>query len=212
MVPWRGKGGRWYAALYDRVTRLAEERLLADLRRWLVGEVRGRVIEIGVGTGATFPYYPEATQVEGIEPNPFMLLRAQRRLTELGRRSISLHLARAEHLPFRAGVFDTAVVTLVLCTVGDVGASLAELRRVLRPGGQLRFIEHVRNDGHWAGWLQDILTIPWSRLSGCHLNRRTIHLLSQAGFEITEQRRHIRYPGPALLVGPVIGGVARAGG
>ncbi len=140
------QGHRWFAALYDRVTACGERRAGTKLRPRLMGEAQGRVLEIGVGTGASFEYYPPGSQVVGTEPDPHMLKRARKRLEELGASNIELHQAPAEELPFEDASFDHVVSTLVLCTVKDAPRALSEARRVLKPEGTHRFWEHVRND------------------------------------------------------------------
>jgi len=180
------QGHRWFAALYDRLTGPAERRLLSKIRPRIVGDVRGRVLEIGVGTGASLEYYPADAQVVGTEPDPFMLERARKRLAALGRNNIELRQASAEELPFEDASFDHVVSTLVLCTVRDQARALAEARRVLKPGGTLRFIEHVRNDeSRFWGTVQELITPLWRWWgAGCHPNRRTQQAIEDAGFRI----------------------------
>ncbi|MBI3970246.1 MAG: class I SAM-dependent methyltransferase, partial [Chloroflexi bacterium] len=147
------KGHRWFAATYDLVNRWGERRLLGPLRRRLLGNATGTVLELGAGTGVSFPYYPRAATIVATEPDPFMLRRARRRAAQL---DLPVRFVRctAETLPFAGATFDTVAVALVLCTVEDLPQSLAEARRVLKPDGTLRFIEHVRADG-FAGEVQD---------------------------------------------------------
>ena len=180
------QGHRWFAALYDRLTGPAERRLLSKIRPRIVGDVRGRVLEIGVGTGASLEYYPADAQVVGTEPDPFMLERARKRLAALGRNNIELRQASAEELPFEDASFDHVVSTLVLCTVRDQARALAEARRVLKPGGTLRFIEHVRNDeSRFWGTVQELITPLWRWWgAGCHPNRRTQQAIEDAGFRL----------------------------
>ena len=199
------RGHRWFAAAYDSMMRSGERRTIGKIRRELLHGVRGDVLEIGAGTGLNFEYYPSEARVIALEPDPYMLKRAQRRLRALDRRNIDVRTAPAEHLPFDPASFDAVVSTLVLCTVGDVAQSLAEVRRVLRPGGELRFLEHVRAEG-LPGRLQDIAQPVWSWVgAGCHPNRRTEAAIAAAGFEITRIERE------RLNVAlPVIYGIARA--
>lgn len=193
------EGHRWFAALYDPLTRWAERKLLARPRTTIAGEAAGRVLEIGAGTGANFPYYRAAQEVVATEPDPFMLRRARARARELGL-AIELHQARAEALPFPEHSFDSVVSTLVLCTVADQGRALAEVRRVLRPGGTFRFIEHVRACG-FPGCLQDALTPAWRWFgAGCRPNRRTAQSIEAAGFDIVHLQRR-RLPFTPLIVG-----------
>ena len=199
------RGHRWFAATYDALSRSGERRTLGKMRRELLHDLHGEVIEIGAGTGANFEHYAPDARVIALEPDPFMLKRAQRRLAVLKLPNIDLRLAPAEHLPFDAASFDAAVATLVLCTVGDAGQSLAELRRVLRPGAKLVFIEHVRARG-LGGRMQDIIQPAWTWFgAGCHPNRRTEASIRTAGFEIEQITR-----GRMNAVLPIIHGTARA--
>lgn len=196
------KGHRWLAATYDLVTWWSERRLLSQLRPLIAGEAVGRVLEIGAGTGANFPYYRDVEKLVATEPDPYMLRRARRRANEL-ELEVEFHQCPAEALPFADASFDTVVATLVLCTVADPGRALAEIRRVLKPGGTFRFIEHVRAGGGLVARVQDLLTPLWRWFgAGCHLNRRTAESIAAAGFDIVEL-----LPQQALLV-PFIIGVA----
>ncbi len=197
------KGHRWFAAVYDLATGRFEAKLLGRLRAWVAGEAVGRVLEVGVGTGANFPYYPEGLSVVAVDPDPFMLARARKRAGRLGR-DPDLIRAAAEALPFADGSFDTVVATLVFCSVLDPDRALAEVRRVLRPGGTFRFIEHVRAGGGLLGRLQDTATPVWRRVAGgCHLNRQTVEAIKGAGFELVRLEWH------PLLFTPLAAGVAR---
>lgn len=184
----------------------SERRLIGPIRRRLLGDIRGRILEVGAGTGASFQYYSPEARVVAIEPDPFMLQRAQRRAEELGTSNIELRQASAEKLPFEDASFDNVVSTLVLCTVGDQAAALAEARRVLRPGGALCFIEHVRNDSsRFWGTTQDVIRPVWGLFSaGCHPNRRTLQAIRDAGFTIEWSETFSLAPG-----WPGIYGVAR---
>jgi ubiquinone/menaquinone biosynthesis C-methylase UbiE len=150
------RGHRWFAAIYDLVNRSAERRVLGPVRRSLLDEATGLVLEIGAGTGANLPYYRAADRVIAAEPDPFMLRRARRRAAAAPRPVVLVQCA-AEALPVRDGAVDQVVAALVLCSVEDEARALAEARRALRPGGALRFMEHVRAGGH-LGRLQDALT------------------------------------------------------
>ncbi len=174
--------------LYDAGMALAELRWLARWRGWLVGGARGRVLEIGCGTGRNLPRYPASARVVGIDPHWQNLERARRRAPVA-----ALVQARAEALPFRDGAFDTVVSSLVLCSVDDPAAALAELRRVLAPGGALRAIEHVRADRGWRARLQDAVQPAWTVVSGgCRPNRDTEAAVQTAGFGIADEGRRTR--------------------
>lgn len=205
------RGHRWFAALYDRLMASAERGFLRQVRQEVVGGARGRVLEIGAGTGANFPYYHDGAEVVALEPDPYMLRRARRRLRELGKR-IDLQQAPAEELPFADASFDAVVATLVLCTVRDPHRALTEIRRVLKPGGEYRFFEHVRFDHPLGAFWQDLVTPLWRWLGGgCHPNRDTARAIRESGFEILELRRTNPVPPipPMVFARPHIQGVAR---
>jgi ubiquinone/menaquinone biosynthesis C-methylase UbiE len=164
------------------------------LRRIVAGGARGRVFEIGAGTGSNLPFY-NWSQVDGLdvtEPDPFMLQRLESKLEGLpaeARAKVRAQQAPAETLPFEDGKFDCAVVTLVLCSVADVQASLAELRRVLKPTSEMRLIEHVQADGRWAT-VQKYIQPVYGWVSGeCRLSRRTEEAVRSAGFELEVTQR-----------------------
>ena len=197
------KGRRWFATSYDFLTRWSERRLLRHLRPRVAVGATGRVLEIGVGTGANFPYYQGVDKLVATDPDPFMLARAQKRAEELGL-SVEFHQCPAEALPFASGSFDTVVATLVFCSVSDPARALAEVERVLKPTGVLRFIEHVRADESFIGHIQDMLTPVWGWFgAGCHLNRRTAASIEAAGFEFLELQRR------RLPLMPLISGAAK---
>jgi ubiquinone/menaquinone biosynthesis C-methylase UbiE len=152
----------------------------------VAGEATGRVLEIGAGTGLNFPHYTQDADVIATEPDPLMLRKAEARAKEHG---IGLRTAPAEHLPFEDGSFDTVVSTGVFCSVDDPVRALAEVHRVLRPGGSLRFSEHVKA---WRP-LRRIVQLtfdPIHRLMfRCHIGRDTIKTMREAGFEIVDVER-----------------------
>lgn len=201
------RGHRWAAALYDTLMRTTERRLLRDLRGRLLGPLEGRVLEIGAGTGANFPFYSHAAAVVATEPDPYMLRRAKERLREVAHPKVELRLASAEALPFPDGSFEHVVGTLVLCTVPDPEAALREVRRVLKPDGRFHFVEHVRADGA-LGRAQDIIRPVWKFFAaGCVVNRRTGELIEAAGFVVESlERRRLNFGAPLLI------GVARPQG
>ncbi len=206
------KGHKWYAAIYDRVMAPDEDGILREIRTHVVGGARGRILEVGVGTGANFPYYKQtnANAIVGTEPDPFMLERARRKLQELAL-SIDLHQAPAEELPFEDSSFDTVITTFVLCTVQDLQRSLHEIRRVLKPSGQYRFYEHVRFVHPLAALIQDVATPVWQWFgAGCHPNRDIGAAIERAGFHLAELRRlrPIPLPPPFCITSPRILGVA----
>lgn len=202
--------GRLGAALYDPVLWLGERAGMSARRRRLLETASGAVLEIGAGTGLNLPYYGAPDRLVLTEPEPRMAERLRRRLEALGREA-EVYESGAEALPVPDAEFDTAVSTLVLCTVPDPHAALTELRRVLRPGGRLLFIEHVRAETpRLAAW-QDRLRAPWALVAGgCQCNRRTLELIEAAGFEVRELERE-RWRGMAPLVWPLVSGVAVRG-
>jgi ubiquinone/menaquinone biosynthesis C-methylase UbiE len=183
------RGHRWFASIYERRGRRGESPYEQELRGRVAGEATGRVLEIGAGTGLNFPHYPENAEVVATEPDPQMLRRAGPRASEHG---VDLRAAPAEHLPFPDRSFDTVVSTGVFCSVDDPKRALGEVHRVLRPGGQLRFSEHVRAERPLRRIVQ--LTFdPIHRLVfRCHIGRDTLRTMRQAGFEIEDLER-LRY-------------------
>lgn len=167
-----------FARLYDPVMAPAERTSLVEHRRYLVDDISGDVLDLGAGTGAMFPYFAERAAEEqnlelvAIEPDPHMLRKARDRAQSVDL-DISLEEAGAESLPFPDDSFDTVVASLVFCTIPDMDAALSEVARVLRPGGEFRFLEHVRGE-RALGVAHDVLKPAWHALAGgCHLNRQT---------------------------------------
>lgn len=182
---------RSFASRYERDSHNSErERFMMPLRREVTGLARGRVLEIGAGNGLNFAFYsPEQVEsVEATEPDSAMLGYARERAAAA---RVPVHLVQTpvEHLPFEDESFDSAVVTLVFCSVNDPLRGLSEVRRVLKPGGALLMVEHVRARGVLISALQQLATPFTRRLAGnCHWNRRTEQTVLEAGFKI-EQRR-----------------------
>jgi ubiquinone/menaquinone biosynthesis C-methylase UbiE len=202
---------RLFAALYDPLSKAAEQKFGADAKRELLANARGRVLEIGVGTGLSFPHYPADVELVGVEPSTPMLRRAQQRAAQLGR-DVTLVEGPAETLPFEDGSFDTVVSLAVLCSVRDPDRVLAEMRRVLRPGGRFLFIEHVRADDPALARRQDRYERPWGWFTcGCHPNRDTLAAIERAGFEVAALEREER-PELPQLVRPHIKGWGQAPG
>jgi ubiquinone/menaquinone biosynthesis C-methylase UbiE len=184
--------GKWFPRLYDILMEPLERRGVRDIRKNLVRKSQGHVLEIGSGTGFNFPYYDRAQKVIAIEPEPLM---RERSLPRAQNASVPIDViaAGAEELPFPDNTFDTVVGTLVLCTIPDTKKALEEMRRVCKPDGQVLFFEHVRLEHPFLGSMQDWLTPAWKRLcDGCHLNRNTLAMIEEAGFEITQVERHFK--------------------
>ncbi len=173
------------ASLYDGFMRPQDKLLgVGRQRQRLVAEARGRVLEIGFGTGLNLPYYPPVERLTAVEPDPHMRRRAADRVTGAEPAfPVELLDAPAEELPVADDTADTVVACLVLCTIGDVRTALAEARRVLAPGGRLLLLEHVRSEAPTVTWLQHAATPIWRNLAGgCHLDRRTVTEVEAAGF------------------------------
>lgn len=202
---------RLFAALYDRILRRSEDAGLREMRRGLVAEARGRVLELGAGTGLNLELYPEAvSELVLLEPGSQMAKRLRARVATSARTGVEIVESGAERLPFADDSFDSAVATLVLCTVPDPAAALAELRRVLKPGAPLLFLEHVRATEPALARRQDRLERPWRFLGdGCHCNRDTAASLTAAGFELSRLERG-RVPRAPAIVRPLIRGRALA--
>jgi ubiquinone/menaquinone biosynthesis C-methylase UbiE len=188
------KGHRWFAALYDRIMAPEEKRLFGPIRRAMLEDVGGDVLEIGAGTGVNFQYYQAGVSVTAIEPDPFMLSRARERASASPAR-IELQQTAAEELPFPDERFDFVIGTLVLCSVKDPPRVLAEVQRVLKRGGQFRLYEHVRYRNPLGGLAQDAFSPLWQWLgAGCHPNRDTERALREAGFEVLKLERRMGLP------------------
>jgi ubiquinone/menaquinone biosynthesis C-methylase UbiE len=197
--------------MYDRMLSGAEKAGLADRRRDLLAQANGRVLEIGAGTGLNLEHYPQSIEeIVFAEPEEPMARRLSRRLSEAGR-SAQVVTAPAENLPFADNSFDTVVSTLVLCTVNDPQRSLSEIARVLRPGGQFLFLEHIRaEDPKLARW-QDRLVRPWRAFGhGCHPNRPTPTLIEGSSLSLEEMEIG-EFPKAPPIVRPLAFGRARAG-
>ena len=200
-----------FARCFDRLSKLME-REIGDHRDELLADLRGRVLEVGAGNGINFGHYPETvTEVVAIEPEPYLRERAERAAAEAAV-AVSVRGGTADPLPVADAEFDAAVASLVLCTVPDQAQALAELRRALKPGGDLRFMEHVRADGGIKAGVQGALDRSgiWPFVGGgCHCSRDTVAAIEAAGFEIDLMRNFNLGPscGPT---NPHVLGVARA--
>jgi ubiquinone/menaquinone biosynthesis C-methylase UbiE len=180
-----------FPALYDAVMIAGGERALAPMRRRLAARARGRVLEIGAGTGLNFAFYGPGARVAAIDPDVGMLRRASTRAAR-SPAAVDLVAASAEALPFRDGAFDHVVVALAMCTIPDPGAALAEIRRVARPGAAVRMLEHVRVEHPVARRAQAWLTPLWRHVAGgCRLDRDTVSEVRASGLAVESVRAHL---------------------
>jgi ubiquinone/menaquinone biosynthesis C-methylase UbiE len=202
-------GERLFARMYDRMSAGTEKACLAAHRQTLLGGLGGDVIEIGGGTGANLPYYGEGVATLTLtEPSRPMIRRLQRRVDEHVP-TAKLLRAPAEDLPFEDDSFDVAISTLVLCSVDDQPRALRELRRVLRSGGRLLFMEHVRSDEPRVARLQDRMNWLNNLVVHCDCNRPTVDCIRAAGFSI-EQLQHGTLEKAPPFARPLVVGVADA--
>ncbi|MFA9426235.1 class I SAM-dependent methyltransferase [Natronorubrum sp. A-ect3] len=179
-----------FAMLYDR---LPQAFLLAPHRNYLVTDLSGSVLELGCGTGDMFPFVADtatsAIEYHAIEPDPHMRTRAARTARDLGL-GVTLRDARAESLPYPDDSFDVVLASVVFCTIQDPDAAIDEVARVLKPGGEFRFFEHVHADG-WQGTGQQLLNPLWERVAGgCQLTRETVpRFVGHDAFAVDEIER-----------------------
>lgn len=183
-----------FAALYDAALPL-EERVFGPHREYLAADLSGRVLDLGAGSGAMFSHVADAAadgrelEYHAVEPDPYMRRRAVERAREAG---LPVHLGegRAESIPYPDDAFDAVISAVVFCTVQDPAAGVDEVARVLKPGGEFRFFEHVGADG-WRRRGQELLTPLWKRAAGgCHLDRDTVErFVGHDAFDVIEVER-----------------------
>jgi ubiquinone/menaquinone biosynthesis C-methylase UbiE len=205
--------GPLFARGYDRLTKSTEEAGLSDKRRALLTRAQGRTLEIGAGTGVNLELYPDSvTELVLTEPDEHMRRQLETKLAALGRPAEVVD-AGGERLPFADASIDTAVATLVFCTIPDPAAAVGEIARVLRPEGRLLFLEHVRsNDPQAARW-QDRLERPWGWFGrGCHPNRDTLATIEASGLEVATVESDRMPKAPAIVQPLVVGEAKRRGG
>ena len=190
-------GHRTFAAVYDFASRRAGKSE-ARYRQEVVGGAAGRTLELGYGVGSNWRFLPADVEYVGIEPDPYMRKRAIAYLPS--GREVTILAADAQALPFEDGSFDTVLATLVFCTIPNAPLALAETRRILRPGGELRFWEHVGAESRPGALAQDAVKPLWKFLGGgCHVNRDTLAAIRAAGFDVTSLRHVKLGPLPAIV-------------
>ena len=203
-----------FARFYERFAPQMDRAGASKHREELLGGLTGRVIEVGAGTGLNFTRYPATvTEVLAVEPEP-RLRSAAEKAAQDAPVPVTVVDGLANALPADDGAFDAAVASLVLCSIRDLPGALTELHRVLKPGGELRFYEHVRSENAVFGSLQRVLDVAWPHMAGgCHTSRDTASEIARAGFEIEHVRRFSFRPSIfAAPVAPHIIGVARRPG
>lgn len=167
----------------------AAPQLSTSWRQRLVQDLEGHVLEIGVGTGENLPHYRRASQVSAIEPDPLRAA-AARAVARSAHVPVTIDVAPAEQLPYADALFDHVVSSLVFCSVNDQRIALAEIRRVLKPGGALHMVEHVHPDSTLLGWVFSAATPFWRQIAhNCHLNRPTLDVLAEEGWHVQVHKR-----------------------
>ncbi|MEK3853727.1 class I SAM-dependent methyltransferase [Cytobacillus sp. FSL H8-0458] len=187
-----------FPSLYDLAMQPLEKRKFQKIRSEILNMADGRVLEIGAGTGINFPLYQKADRVDAIEPNQAMI---EKSLSRKNAASVPIHIHRqsAEELEFADNTFDSAVATLVLCTIPNPEQALTEIKRVCKPQAKILFFEHVKMAQPALGFAQDALNPLWKRIcDGCHLNRDTLQTIQDSGMKITNVTAY--YKGLFLVV------------
>jgi ubiquinone/menaquinone biosynthesis C-methylase UbiE len=179
------------APRYDRSIAFWEKVLFRDGRQWVCSRAQGEVLEVAIGTGRNLTFYPAGVRLTGIDLSPAMLERARERAGELGM-EVDLREGDAQDLPFPGGSFDTVVCTLSLCNVPDDRRAVAEMKRVLWPGGRLLLLDHIRAASGLGRAVQKALEFVWVRLEGEHLLRRPLEHAKAEGLRIEERERYKR--------------------
>jgi ubiquinone/menaquinone biosynthesis C-methylase UbiE len=204
--------GRIFAAGYDTFQARMEREFFGKIRGDMLAGASGRVVEIGAGTGANLAHYPRTIdELVCTEPEEPMARRLREKAAGSGL-PVRVVSAPAEELPFDDDSFDTAVAALVLCTVDDPDRAVAEIARVLRPGGRFIFMEHVRSTDPGSARWQDRLHPLWVRFGhGCHCNRPTLDTIEASPLRVETHRRGVIRKAPPI-VRPLLTGVAVAPG
>ncbi|MGH3474221.1 MAG: class I SAM-dependent methyltransferase [Aeromicrobium sp.] len=188
----RKRAWRKQAPSYDRLIGWWERRFFGeDNRPWACSRADGKVLEVAVGTGLNLPFYDAGLDVVGIDLSPDMLAIARQRALET-RQDVDLREGDAHELEFADASFDSVVCTFSLCNIPDVDRALGEMHRVLRPGGKLILVDHIRSSNKPVLWVQKVAELVTLRIDGDHLTRRPSLSVEQHGFEITERERFAR--------------------
>lgn len=177
-----------HARTYDREMRFWDRFLFGNSRSWACSRATGEVLEVAIGTGLNLAFYPEDVTLTGIDLSEEMLSIARRRAADL-ERAVDLEQANAHALPFDAATFDTVVCTFGLCAIPDLDAAIAEMARVLRPGGRLILVDHVASSSRVARGVQRMLELATIPLGGEHFLRRPINQVRAAGFAVDRVER-----------------------
>ncbi len=199
---------RLFALTYDRSMARMEKAGFRELRELSIGQAKGDVLEVGGGTGSNLAYYgPAVSSLTMTEPEEPMLKRLEKKVREQTS-AAKVVRAPAEKLPFEDDSFDTVVSTLVLCGVDDQRQALGEIRRVLRPGGRLLFIEHVRSDDPKLAKKQDRMNGLNKFLVGCECNRATLDVIRAEGFEVDSVEQTTLNKVPKFVAPAIVGAAA----
>lgn len=178
------------APMYDRQVGMLERLGLTRMRRRLLRLAKGRVLEVAVGTGKNLSHYPAGCEITAVDLSPAMLDRARQRAEQLGI-AVDLQVQNAEALAFADATFDTVLSTLSLCTFPDPVVALREMARVCKPNGQILLLEHGRSDREWMGRVQDRWADRNAMMMGCHINRRPLDLIAEAGLDAQQVQQHL---------------------
>jgi len=205
--------GRMFTVWYGAMMRRIDELGLREVRREALGAAGGRTLDLGTGTGSNLPLFPPGVdELVLAEPDPHMRKVLERKLAATDGRGAQLIDAPAENLPFESGSFDCVSCTMVLCTVPDPAAALGEVARVLKPGGKLLFLEHVRSEDPVFARRQDRMERPWRFVAdGCHCNRDSLAAIKSSSFEVETLKRGVM-PAAPMFMKPLIYGSARHAG
>jgi ubiquinone/menaquinone biosynthesis C-methylase UbiE len=177
------------SANYDRQIGWFERHVFGEENRaWACGRAHGEVLEVAIGTGLNLPFYPADARLTAIDLSPEMLAIARKRADDLGR-EVDLREGDAHELPFADGTFDSVVCTFSLCNIPDVDRAVAEMKRVLKPGGRLILVDHIRSETKPVLWIQKLIELVSVRVDGDRMTRRPFDQVTAHGFEIGEHDR-----------------------